>query len=198
MRKTSLGLVGTVAIIMVTAVGAWACTNLATLNLSQSAVNAGQTIDVTGSSFRTAERGGQVVRFHWNGPEGELLAEAEPDASGQVRASVTIPAEAQAGFYVLVATQNVMEQEGHVEAGGLSPAFGTPARATVQVGDPAPRADLTTPASTAGAGDSGSGALLALTSLLAVVGIGLFGAGISFYMRDAHRRPVPQAARQQD
>ena len=196
MRKTALGLVGAAAMIMVTAVAAWACTNLATLNLSQSAVTPGQTVDITGSSFRTADRGGQAVQFHWNSPEGELLAEATPDASGQVQASVTIPAEAQPGFYAMVATQNVAEQEGHVEAAGLSPAFGTPARATVQVGDPVPNAALTTPASTAGAGESGSGAILALAGLLAVAGIGLFGAGFSFFLRDVRRRPVPQAARQ--
>lgn len=195
MRKTGLGLVGMAVIVMMTAVGAWACTNLATLNLSQSAVTPGQTIDVTGSSFRTVDRGGQAVQFHWSGPEGQLLAEATPDASGQVQASVTIPADAQPGFYAMVASQNVADQDGHVDAAGLSPAFGTPARATVQVGNPTPTAALTTPATTAGAGESGSGAILALTVLLAVSGIGLFGAGFGLFLREVRRRPVPQAAR---
>lgn len=106
-KKIGFLSVGAAAILMLTAVSAWACTNLATLNLSQSAVTPGEAVTVTGTSFSTVEKGGQPVQFHWSSPEGDLLAEVAPDATGLVVASVTIPPDAQPGFYAMVATQNV-------------------------------------------------------------------------------------------
>lgn len=193
MKKLGAMLTGAAAIAMFTAVTAWACTNLATLNLSESAVTPGQSIEVTGSSFRTADKGGQDVAFRWNGVDGPVLASATTDASGQVVASVTVPTDAQPGFYTLVATQNVAEQDGHLEAGGLSPAFGTPARAAVQVGDPV----VTEPVTPVGtqAADSGSTSLVLLAGVLALGGIGLFAGGLSLFMRESRSRPIPQAVR---
>lgn len=194
-RKFGVTSIGAIAVAMTTAVAAWACTNLATLNLSESAVMPGQTIEVTGSSFRTAERGGQPVVFHWSSPDGPVLAEVAPDPTGQVVASVTIPAEAQPGFYAMVATQNVQDQDDHVVAGGLSPAFGTPARVSVQVGDPVPTQVAATPSTPAADTGGSSIFLLALTGVLAFAGIGLFAAGFTAFVRQTRGREAPVPAR---
>ncbi|MGI9119163.1 MAG: hypothetical protein ACR2G7_03370 [Acidimicrobiales bacterium] len=197
-KKIGVLSIGAAAILMLTGVAAWACTNLATLNLSQSAVTPGESVTVTGTSFSTVEKGGQPVQFHWSGPEGDLLAEVSPDATGLVVASVTIPADAQPGFYAMVATQSIQEQDGHIVAGGLSPAFGTPARVSVQVGDPVATPVAATPSTPAASSDGASSLLVALTGLLAVVGLGLFAAGFSVFMGEARRRRVPAPARTND
>ncbi|HEX2026361.1 MAG TPA: hypothetical protein VHF25_00005 [Nitriliruptorales bacterium] len=168
---------------------AWACTNLATLNLSEASGPAGQDVDVTGSSFRTAERGGQEVALHWNAVDGPVLATATPDATGNIATSITIPADATPGYYVIVATQNELDDE----TGEVSPAYGTPARASFLVGDVSP-ADIPQPASAGNAvvaAEGTSGGLLALTALLALAGIGLFAAGLGLFVREVRRRGVP-------
>lgn len=197
MKKLSLTFVGAVAFAMLTAVSAWACTNLATLNLSESAVTPGQSIQVTGSSFRTAERGGQDVVFRWNTLDGEVLAQAAPDATGQVVASVTVPADAEPGYYAMIATQDAAAQDGEIAADGLSPAFGTPARASVQVGEPAVSQATPTPSAPVAASDGGSPTLVVLTGLLAVSGLALFAAGFSLFVREVRGRKVPETVRNQ-
>ncbi len=198
MKKFAVSLSGASALVILTAMSAWACTNLATLNLSRSAVAAGDSIEVTGSSFRTAERGGQDVLVRWNGTEGEVLAQVTPDETGQVVASVTVPADAQPGYYLMVATQDVAEEDGQIAAGGLSPAFGTPARVSVQVGQPtvAPAAPTASPQ--VAASDGMSTTLVLLTGLLALGGLGLFAGGLGVFMREARSRRVPEAVRSRE
>lgn len=168
------------------AMAAWACTNLATLNLSQAAGEAGSRIDVTGSSFSAESSGGQAVKIHWMDAEGQVLAKASPDAAGNIQASVTIPA-ADPGYYVLVATQDVKGEDG-----SLSPGYGTPARASFLVGSEAP-AEVAQPAGVpAGIGaEATSGGMVALTIVLALLGLGLFGTGLGLFVREVRRRTVP-------
>src|SRR5215210_4481478 len=54
---------------------AFACTNLATLNLSSTAGKAGDSVTVTGSSFRvgTGSTATDPVLLRWNGTEGAQL-----------------------------------------------------------------------------------------------------------------------------
>src|SRR5260370_6913401 len=86
---------------------AWACTNLATLNLSNAAGQPGQSITVTGSSFKAVASGpGAPVVLHWNAVAGPVLATVAPDATGNISAQVVIP-QAEPGYYVLVATHSV-------------------------------------------------------------------------------------------
>ncbi|MDP8929339.1 MAG: hypothetical protein M3O70_12405 [Actinomycetota bacterium] len=171
------------------AMTAWACTNLATLNLSQSAVQAGNTIEVTGSSFKAPAEGVQPVQLHWNSAAGPILAEAVPDAAGSILTQVTIPADAQPGHYVLVATQMAVDP-GHGLPSG-EPVFGTPARAAVMVGSPAPVEGEAAGAPTVSTTpEPGSGAMVAVTALLALLGLGLFGGGLALFVREVRSRRV--------
>ncbi|HEX3541864.1 MAG TPA: hypothetical protein VHT75_15630 [Acidimicrobiales bacterium] len=164
---------------------AWACTNLATLNLSQAAGSSGQNVTVTGSSFKVASTGPAIpVVLHWNGATGPILATVAPDATGNISASVTIP-DAQPGYYVLVATQQVNGTD----------AYGTPARAAFQILAPGQRAAVTPNAVQGGtvAPATSSTGVIALTITLGVLGLALFGAGVGAFARQARRREVAAA-----
>lgn len=173
-----------VAFLLVLAMGAWACTNLASLNLSAGQGNAGATIEVHGSAFSTQE-GAQEVNVRWDGTDGEVLASTDiEDASGSIATSVTIPSDAEPGYHTLVATQMVEADEGEE-----SPGHGTPARASFLVGEAQPEEiGDTGPPTTAPVSASPSNALLGLTALLAILGLGLFGAGIGTFVRAARQR----------
>lgn len=194
MRRSIVALIAGTALLVVGGSVAFACTNLATLNLGASAAQAGDTIEVTGSSFRTADRGGQEVVLRWDALDAPGLMTVMPDASGTISTSVTIPADAPGGAYVLVATQESISDDGEV-----SDAYGTPARATILVGGPvgdeaeAPRSAMN-PAAVA---EGGSIPLVAMTIGLGVLGLALFGAGVGFYGRARREEPIPAPVRQQ-
>ncbi|MGH9224506.1 MAG: hypothetical protein ACRD2W_12180, partial [Acidimicrobiales bacterium] len=79
---------------MIAGAAAFACTNLATLNLSSSAGKAGDTVTVTGSSFRvnsTNVAASDAVVLKWNGVEGATLAQVQPDKAGNISATFTVP-----------------------------------------------------------------------------------------------------------
>lgn len=179
------------------AVGAWACTNLATINLSETHVAPGARVDVTGSSFRAIDEGVQPVQIRWGAADGQLLAEAEPGPSGTVSATITVPADAQPGQYVLVASQLAAEP-GHgleAEEETFSPIFGTPARAALVVGTsgaPEPVGPAGAPAGIAS--DGGSTALLAISGLLALLAVGLFGGALGLFVRELRGRRAGQPA----
>ena len=169
---------------------AWACTNLATLNLSASAGKAGDAVTVTGSSFRVA-RGTAVtdpVLLHWNGAEGPVLATVVPDKAGNISATFNVP-EGQPGYYVLVATQK--------DAKGVD-AYGTPARASFQILGANGESVVQPAGSQANApvaSEPGSAGIMALTAGLGVLGLALFGAGFTAFVRQARRREVPVTAK---
>ena len=92
---------------------AFACTNLATLNLSSTAGKAGDSVTVTGSSFRVNSANvsaSDPVVLRWNGTEGTELARVQPDKAGNISAtfqilgangqSVVTPAVSSAGSTV--------------------------------------------------------------------------------------------------
>lgn len=177
-RRILVGLAGAGAAVILSAGTAWACTNLATLNLSSAAGQVGENVTVTGSSFAKAP-----VVLHWNAVNGPVLATVTPDQTGSISAPITIPA-AQPGYYVLVATEMSHGQN----------AYGTPARAAFQVLAPGQRALLTpNAAQTAGVASSSpsSTGIVALTVALGVVGLALFGAGVAAFARQTRRRGVP-------
>lgn len=197
MRRLGITLMTTAALLFAGAVTAFACTNLATLNLSESNSAAGATIDVSGSSFSTDSDATEVA-IHWDGVDGPELASVEPDTSGAIATEVEIPSDAEPGYHVLVATQ-MTEAEGGHESEGLSPAFGTPARASILVGEEVPQPQATAEPSTgaAPAAETSSG-LLAVFGLLAVAGVGLFGAGLGLFVREVRqRRSAPAPARRE-
>jgi len=179
---------GAAAAATVIASAAYACTNLATLNLSSSTGKVGDTVTVTGSSFRVA-RGSEPtnpVVLHWNGADGKELANAMPDKAGNISATFTVP-EGQPGYYVLVATQR--------NAQGVDD-YGTPARASYQIlGANGPvAAPVASGANTGLASEPSSSGIMALTVGLGVLGLALFGAGFVAFVRQARRRDVPVTA----
>ncbi|MGH9126945.1 MAG: hypothetical protein ACRDZ8_19785 [Acidimicrobiales bacterium] len=162
---------------------AWACTNLATLNLNQAAGTSGQSITVTGSSFKAASPSIPVV-LHWNGVTGPVLASVAPDASGNVSASITIP-DAAPGYYTIVATQTVKGFD----------YYGTPARAAFEIIVPGQHPAVTPNAIQSGtvAPSSAPVGAIALTIAFGVLGVALFGAGAGAFVRHARRREMAAA-----
>lgn len=182
---------GVLALLLLGAMGAWACTNLATLNLGSSQVPAGSSIDVTGSSF--SEVGDEIrpVELRWNATDGPLLAEVEPDSDGTFSTTVEVPEDAEAGHYVLVANQLAAEPGHGLEADeeAFSPVFGTPARASVMVGSPAAAEAIEADVAPAGvSADGGTGGLMALSATLALLAVGLFGAALALFTRELRSR----------
>ena len=196
---------GAAGVVVLVAGAAFACTNLATVNLSSPMGKPGDAITLTGTGFmaNAAEMpmdgmvmdmgpGGMMgdltvrtpVTVRWNGPDGPVLSTAVPDRSGTISVLFTIP-ETQPGHYTVVAVQK--------NAQGYD-VYGTPARAPLQVvgaGQPAG-------AGVRGAGPEGAGGastspgILALTVGLGVLGVGLLSAGGVAATRTARaRRGVP-------
>src|SRR5215212_1051049 len=169
---------------------AFACTNLATLNLSSTAGKAGDSVTVTGSSFRVNSANvatSDPVVLHWNGTEGTELARVTPDKAGNISATFAIP-EGQPGYYVIVATQK--------DAKGVD-AYGTPARASFQILGANGQSVVTPAVSSAGstvASSPSSSGIIALTVGLGALGLALFGAGFVAFVRQARRRDVPVTA----
>src|SRR5947199_3985101 len=170
---------------------AFACTNLATLNLSSSAGKAGDTVTVTGSSFNVNSKDVAAsfpVILHWNGVDGATLAQVQPDKAGNVSATFTVP-DGQPGYYVIVATQR--------DAKGVD-TYGTPARASYQILGPNGQSVVTPPAQTTASSvpsEPSSAGIIALTVALGVLGVGLFAAGFMAFVRQtragAAGTPVP-------
>lgn len=184
--RTKTFLVAT-AVAMTMIVGtAFACTNLATLNLSAAAGQAGDTITVTGSSFSVPSEGEvPAVVMTWNGVEGEELASVTPDSAGNVSATFEIP-DGQPGYYVIVASQ--LDEEGE-------PMYGTPARASFQILGPGGESVVQPAAPTpAVAGDGGTSGIIAMTAILGVLGLALFGAGFSAFVKQLRGREEPATA----
>ncbi|MGH9277899.1 MAG: hypothetical protein ACRD12_07305 [Acidimicrobiales bacterium] len=169
---------------------AFACTNLATLNLSSSAGKAGDTVTVTGSSFNVNAKDVAAsfpVVLHWNGVDGATLAQVQPDKAGNISATFTVP-DGQPGYYVIVATQK--------SATGVDQ-YGTPARASYQILGPNGQSVVTPAASSAGAvtTESSSSGIIALTVGLGVLGLALFGAGFAAFVRQARKAPAAAQVR---
>ena len=194
------------AIVMLVAGAAFACTNLATVNLSSSMGKPGDAITLTGTGFmaNAAEMpmdgmvmdmgaGGAMmgdlsvrspVTVRWNGPDGPVLSTAVPDRSGTISVLFSIP-DAPAGHYTVVAVQK--------NAHGYD-VYGTPARSPLQVLGPGQPAG----AGARGGGTAGAAApstspgILALTVGLGVLGVGLLAAGGVAATRTVRaRRAVP-------
>jgi hypothetical protein len=168
---------------------AFACTNLATLNLSSTAGKAGDSVTVTGSSFRvgSGSTATDPVVLRWNGVEGNELASVTPDKAGNISATFAIP-QGQPGYYVIVATQK--------NAQGVD-AYGTPARASFQILGANGQSVVTPAVSSAGstvASSPSSSGIIALTVGLGALGLALFGAGFVAFVRQARRRDVPVTA----
>ena len=191
-RTATAAFASVVLVVVVLAASSWACTSLATLNLSKSSGAVGETITVTGSSFRVAtpEAVPPPVLLHWNAADGPVVAQATTDSAGNFSTSFAIP-QSDPGNFVVIARQVDAEGKDH---------WGTPARAAFQVLgagiEPiAAPAVASRPFSTA-ASDSSSAVTLALG--LGALGVVLFGAGFMAVVRQSRRQPVPVPAKVQN
>ncbi len=189
-RKVAVAFSAAATATVVAGAAAFACTNLATLNLSSSAGKAGDTVTVTGSSFRVDTRNVAAsfpVVLRWNGVDGATLAEVQPDRAGNISATFTVP-EGQPGYYVIVATQR--------NAQGVD-VYGTPARASYQILGPNGQSVVQPVATNAGTlGNEGSSSgIIALTVGLGALGLALFGAGFIAFVRQARRAPAAATVR---
>jgi hypothetical protein len=177
-KKGTLLVAGAAAASLVVGAAAFACTNLATLNLSSTAGKAGDTVTVTGSSFAVGRGDSPTlpVQLRWNGVDGMVLAETTPDRAGNISATFTVP-EGAPGYYVLVATQR--------DARGVD-TYGTPARASYQILGPNGQSVVAPPAAATAAavpGEPGSTGIIALTVGLGALGLALFAAGFIAFVR---------------
>lgn len=188
-RTAAAAFASVVLVVMGLGAASWACTSLATLNLSKSSGAVGETVTVTGSSFKvsTPEAAAPPVQVHWNAAEGPVVATANTDSAGNFTATFAIP-ESQPGNFVVIARQLDEEGKDH---------WGTPARASFQVlgAGIEPIAAPTVasrPFSTA-ASDSSSAVTLALG--LGALGLVLFGAGFMAVVRQSRRQPAAVPAK---
>src|SRR5919199_198525 len=157
-KKVSVVFGSAAAATVLAGAAAFACTNLATLNLSSSAGKSGDTVTVTGSSFRVNAKdvaASDPVVLHWNGVDGAVLGQVTPDKAGNVSATFTVP-DGQPGYYVIVATQK--------DAKGVD-AYGPPARASYQTLAPNGQSVVQPVGSTAGTvgTETSSSGIIALT-----------------------------------
>ncbi len=191
-RRAGWFLAAVAACLLVVGTQGFACTNLATINLSTSMGRPGDAVTVTGTGFlsnadempmdgmvmdmgpggtmdasKLPVRSPVVVR--WNGPDGPVLSDAIPDRSGTISVLFTVP-ETTAGHYMVVAVQKNPQ--------GFD-VYGTPARAAIQVLGPGQSpADAARGSGAVGAGgQSSSTGLIALTVALGALGVGLVAAG---------------------
>lgn len=200
--KIKLALPLGVACVAVAVAGivAYACTSLATLNLSQASGPAGTQATVTGSSFNPSAKPDAdgtftPVTLHWNSVSGPVLADGiVPDATGAIGpVQVTIPASANPGYYMIVATQEQL-------TGGSGEAFGTPARTVFQVTGtagaavPAP-AQGTAPVAAASSTSAVGGGLIALLAILGIAGVTLLAFGSASFLGASRRAAAASRAR---
>ena len=105
-RWATLGAVATFGMALVAASAAWACISGPTLNLNPARAKPGQQIALSGFNYK----GDLPITIRWNALDGPVLGTFQPvegrfgDPESLV-GTVTIPATAKSGSYVLVALQ---------------------------------------------------------------------------------------------
>ena len=132
-RRGLVALFGIAAAILLQAAGGWGCASLAAVDVTPGIVRPGQEVAWRGTFFIRDE----PVRLHWNALDGPLLSTATPPGPDNglhgnwrfVDSTFTVPADAKAGTYVVIAVQNAVKG---------SATWGVPARGLVQVSDGSP------------------------------------------------------------
>lgn len=122
-RIWALGL-GVVAVPVLVASIAYACTSLATLSMQSSGAES-QTVSGTGKGFSTNATS-SPVEIHFGSRSGQVVWTGSPSASGEIAYSFQVPQVAP-GQYAIIATQT---------AANGNAVGGTPARAAFEVTGP--------------------------------------------------------------
>jgi hypothetical protein len=185
---------------------AYACANLATLNLSTGRAQSGVTVTFTGASFAVPRASTGLtptpVVVHWQWEEGPVLAEATPDRYGSISASFTVP-EARPGTYIIVATQKTPRRAAGAPP-EQAPAYfaepGTPARASFEVLAPgAPAVDRRPSVEAVDVSDApgqlDSTVWIVLTAAFGAVAMSLFGGGLIAFIHQSRKSREPATAR---
>lgn len=188
-RRWAIGGLSAAGAVMVAGAAAWACVSGPAVNLSTVNAKPGQEITVTGTNFSKSD----PVTVRWNALDGPIVGQFGAPQSGAISGTVTVPADAKAGNYVLILSQssaNGQLSQLPVRAlltvtpdGAASPVVGAPV-ATQQTG----RAT-----GLATSDNSISGASLALIGL-GVAGVGMFVAGMAALFAGRRGR-APEAVR---
>ena len=99
-----------VALVVIAAGSAFACTAGASATVSPARAEAGAVVSYSATGF---DPNGSDVALRWGGASGPLLATAAANASGAVSASIRVPDNAPAGnFYQITGTQRTMDAQG--------------------------------------------------------------------------------------
>lgn len=185
---------------------AFACANLATLNLSVGAARPGTMVTFTGASFAVPRASTGLtptpVVVHWQWEDGPIIAEVVPDRYGSISAQFTVP-DTRPGTYIIVATQKTPRRPAGAPE-DQPPAYfaepGTPARASFEV--LAPGAVATTrssspePADTVQSADQLDATVwIVLTAAFGAVAMSLFGGGLIAFIHQSRKSREPATAR---
>jgi hypothetical protein len=196
-RRWAIGGAGAVGALLLAAAAAWACVSGPQMNLSTINAKPGQEVTATGTGWSKTD----PVLIRWASLDGPVVAtfetQAAPsggNASGrQFQGNFTVPADAKAGNYVVIAMQTSADgklTQMPVRAlltvtpeGGAQPVVG---------GALSPQT-VERPTGLVTSDDSISGATLALVAL-GVAGVGMFIAGMAALFA-GRRAQAPQAVR---
>lgn len=185
---------------------AFACANLATLNLSVGAARPGTSVTFTGASFAVPRASTGLtptpVVVHWQWEDGPVIAEVVPDRYGSISAQFTVP-ETRPGTYIIVATQKTPRRLAGAPE-DQAPAYfaepGTPARASFEVLAPGAivpeRGSLSDPAdSSEGQDQLDATVWIVLTAAFGAVAMSLFGGGLIAFIHQSRKSREPATAR---
>ena len=171
---------------LVVAATAGACGLLASLRTDVPVASPGQTITVTGTNYSDDLTTNTPVQIRWNSRTGPVIAQATP-VGGAISQQVTVPANADPGWYVLNGTQY------NISTG--QPVAGTPGRTTLRVQGAA--AGAASPWASAPGGGAGvtvgggpGGPPLVPTLLGVVLSLGLLGSGLTLVSRSRGRKAL--------
>ena len=166
---------------------AWACGILATLKVEGSSVaSPGQQITVTGVNYSSNMTTNTPVQIRWNSRTGPVIAQATP-VGGVISQQVTVPANADPGWYVLNGTQYSIST-GQAKSG-------TPGRTTLRVQGAA--ASAASPWASGPGGGAGvtvgggpGGPPLVPTLLGVALSLGLLASGVTLVSRSRTRKAL--------
>lgn len=199
-------LVAVGAFIMGVGAAAFACANLATLNLSVGAARPGTTITFTGAGFAVPRASTGLtatpVVVHWEREDGPVIAEVTPDRYGTLSAQFTVP-DSRPGTYIIVATQKTPRRTPGApedQAPALFAEPGTPARASFEVLAPGAVASLHNAVVESGDRAEPQDQLdatvwIVLTAAFGAVAMSLFGGGLIAFIHQSRKSREPATAR---
>lgn len=188
-RRWAMGGLSAVGAVLLAGAAAWACVSGPAVNLSTVNAKPGDVVTVNGTGFTKAD----PVTVRWNALDGPVIATFDKPNSGAVNGTITVPADAKAGNYVLIITQS--SADGKLSqmpiralltvtpANGAAPVVG----GNIAVQQTARSTGLVS------TDNSISGTTLILVGL-GVAGVGMFVAGMAALFA-GRRGKAPEAAR---